>query len=91
MGRIIKRINYFYLLFKYSIGGSFLAASATLLEPQFKTTPTPEDEGCFVSLNSSKLIKFLEDDLTDKYLLAIFKNYDFLNTTRIRTATIIIF
>ena len=72
-------------------GGSFLSASNTLLELQIKTTPTPEDEGCFVSLNSSKLIKFLEDELTDKYLLAIFKNYDFLNATRIRTATIIIF
>ena len=72
-------------------GGSFLSASNTLLELQIKTTPTPEDEGCFVSLNSSKLIKFLEGELTGKYLLAIFKNYDFLNTTRIRTATISIF
>ena len=68
-----------------------MSATNTLLELQIKPTPTPEDEGCFASLNSSKLIKFLEDELTDKYLLAIFKNYDFLNATRIRTATIIVF
>ena len=68
-----------------------MTGSNTLLELQIKTTPTPEDEGCFVSLNPSKLIKSLEDELTEKYLLEIFKNYDFLNTTGIRTAAISIF
>ena len=52
----MKSINYFYLLFKYRAGGSFLSGSNTQLELQIKTTPTPEDEGCFVSFNSLKLI-----------------------------------
>jgi len=61
-----NKYKFFDLLFKHSGGGSFLSGYNTLLEPQIKTTLTPEDEGYFVSLNPSKLMYFLEGELINK-------------------------